>query len=88
MNTLFADTLKKLRAIKGLTQIQLANLSFDRLSKRFFQIYFIVLMLSCFPQSWSIPAPIWPWSRRSMTIQPRDGGGTVVTVTIPDSAAK
>lgn len=24
----------------------------------------------------------------SMTIQPRDGGGTVVTVTIPDSAAK
>ena len=28
MNTLFADTLKKLRAIKGLTQIQLANLMF------------------------------------------------------------
>ena len=88
MNILFAETLKKLRKEKGLSQIQLGNLMFVNNST-------VARWESgpgFDPAAESGPHTTLENIRQRLRmmcggcliIEPGDGGGTVVTITIPD----
>ena len=88
MNSLFAETLKKLRKEKGLSQVQLID------------ICYILSALSMYGFALSDQIERDRQNQReiirqrlelmcggSLALRSRSGGGTAVTLTIPDGAA-